>query len=209
MPPLSHAKENDTQSTWKVSLFCFNVGPSSATLDYHWSNNGSICRGQLVVRGILFYVAFCTIMAISRQKEARSRDYVLLLLNDESWVPYSAQYHRQHCILQAFEQYLHFLDAKDLTRHEFEPSTSEFRATITQCWADSKMEMAIMETLEVVSCYRDPQLQVAEKFTYLFNLSTNISKSWSLNTHFIPIKSPNRIDLKQQWSWSASKGLTL
>ena len=28
---------------------------------------------------ILLYVAFCTIMAISRQKEARSRDYALLL----------------------------------------------------------------------------------------------------------------------------------
>ena len=40
--------------------------------------------------------------------------------------------------------------------------------------------------LEVVSRYRDPQLQVAEKYTYLFNLSTNISKSWCWDAHFIP-----------------------
>ena len=120
-------------------------------------------------------------MAISRQKEVRSREYVLLLFDDESRVLYSAQYHRQHCRLQAFEQfgkqYLYFLDAKDLTRHEFEPSTSEFRAKLIHCWADSKMEMAKMETFEVVSRYRDPHLQVAENFTYLFYLSINISKS--------------------------------
>ena len=40
--------------------------------------------------------------------------------------------------------------------------------------------------LEVVSRYRDSQLQVAENHSYLFNLSTNICKSWWLDTHFIP-----------------------
>ena len=30
---------------------------------------------------------------------------------------------------------------------------------------------------EVVSCYRDPQLQVAENYSYLFDLSTNICRS--------------------------------
>ena len=39
--------------------------------------------------------------------------------------------------------------------------------------------------LEVVSRYRDPQLQVAENY-YLFNLSTNICKSSCLDTHFVP-----------------------
>ena len=29
------------------------------------------------------------------------------------------------------------------------------------------------QSLEVVSRYRDPQLQVAEKYSYLFNLSTH------------------------------------
>ena len=33
------------------------------------------------------------------------------------------------------------------------------------------------KSLEVVSRYRDPQPQVAENYSYLFNLSTNISKS--------------------------------
>ena len=40
------------------------------------------------------------------------------------------------------------------------------------------------QPLEVVSRYRDPQLQVTENYLYLFNLSTNIRKSWSVeSTH--------------------------
>ena len=39
--------------------------------------------------------------------------------------------------------------------------------------------------LEAVSRYRDPQLQVGENYSYLFNLSTNICKSWCLNMNFI------------------------
>ena len=41
------------------------------------------------------------------------------------------------------------------------------------------------QPLEVVSRYRDTQFQVAENYSYLFNLSTNICQSWCLNTHFI------------------------
>ena len=40
--------------------------------------------------------------------------------------------------------------------------------------------------LEVVSRYRDPQLQVAENYSYLFNLRTNVFKSGCLNTNFNP-----------------------
>ena len=40
--------------------------------------------------------------------------------------------------------------------------------------------------LEVVSRYRDPQFQVAENDSYLFNLKPNICKSWCLDTHFAP-----------------------
>ena len=40
--------------------------------------------------------------------------------------------------------------------------------------------------LEVVSRYRDPQLQVVWNYTYLFILSTDIYKSWRSDTHFIP-----------------------
>ena len=40
--------------------------------------------------------------------------------------------------------------------------------------------------LEVVSRYRDPQLQVGENHAYLFNLRSNICKSLCLNTHFVP-----------------------
>ena len=44
-------------------------------------------------------------MARSCQKEAQSRDYALLLFRMTSRVLYSAHYHRQHCTLQAFEQF--------------------------------------------------------------------------------------------------------
>ena len=63
-------------------------------------------------------------MAISRQKEAQSRDYALLFSNDFR-VLYSAQYHSQHCTLQAFEQfealYMHNPDDKYPTRLGFVP----------------------------------------------------------------------------------------
>ena len=36
--------------------------------------------------------------------------------------------------------------------------------------------------LEIVSRYRDPQLQVIENYSYVFNLSTNICKSCCLDT---------------------------
>ena len=71
-------------------------------------------------------------MTILWQTEARCWDYGILLPNDLK-VLYSAQYHRQHYTLQAFEQfgafYMHNLDDKHPTRPEFEPSTSEFRST--------------------------------------------------------------------------------
>ena len=40
--------------------------------------------------------------------------------------------------------------------------------------------------LKVVSGYRDPQIQVAENYSYLFHFSTYIYKSSCLDTHFIP-----------------------
>ena len=40
--------------------------------------------------------------------------------------------------------------------------------------------------LEVVSRYRDPQLQVGENYSYLFKSRPNICKSWGLNANFIP-----------------------
>ena len=73
-------------------------------------------------------------MAISRQKEARSRDYALLLFRMTSRVLYSAQYHRQHCTLQAFEQfgalYMHNHDDKYPARPGFEPATSRLQTSV-------------------------------------------------------------------------------
>ena len=83
---------------------------------------------------ILLYVAFCTIMAILRQKEARSQDYALLLFRMTSRVLYSAQYHRQHCTLHAFEQYgalyMHNHDDKYPSRPGFEPGTPRLQAPV-------------------------------------------------------------------------------
>ena len=42
------------------------------------------------------------------------------------------------------------------------------------------------QQLEVVSRYRDPQPQVVENDSYLFNLRPNIYKYWCLNSQFIP-----------------------
>ena len=40
--------------------------------------------------------------------------------------------------------------------------------------------------LEVVSHYREPQLEVDGNYSHLFNLSSNIRNSSCLDTHFIP-----------------------
>ena len=79
-------------------------------------------------------VALCTIMAISRQKEARSREYVLLLFRKTSRVLHSAQYHRQHCVLHAFEQFralhMHNHDGKYPAPPGFEPGTSRLQTPV-------------------------------------------------------------------------------
>ena len=64
-------------------------------------------------------------MAISRQKEARSRDYVILLFRMILRVLYSAQYRRQRCTLHPFEQfgalYIHNPDDKYLIPTGYKP----------------------------------------------------------------------------------------
>ena len=74
------------------------------------------------------YFAFCTM------KEARSRDYALLLLQMTSRALYSALYRRQHCTFHSFEQfgalYMHNHDDKYQARPGFEPGTSRLQAPI-------------------------------------------------------------------------------
>ena len=71
-------------------------------------------------------------MATLRRKEARSRDYALLLFRMNSRVLHSAQYQRQHYTLQAFEQfgalYKHNHDDKYPARPGFETGTSRLPA---------------------------------------------------------------------------------
>ena len=73
-------------------------------------------------------------MAASRQKEARSREYALLLFRMTSRVLYSAQYHRQHCTPHAFEQfealYMNNHDDKYPSRPGFESGTPMLQAPV-------------------------------------------------------------------------------
>ena len=95
-------------------------------------NGGGNNRSTRLI--ILLYVAFCTIMAISRQKKARSRDYALILFLMISRVLFSAQYHTRHCTPHAFEQfgalYMHNHDDKYPARPGFEPDTSRLQAQV-------------------------------------------------------------------------------
>ena len=49
-----------------------------------------------------------------------------------------------------------------------------------------KVIHSIFHPIEVVSCYREPQLQVGESYLYLFNLRPSVCKSLCLSTHCIP-----------------------
>ena len=88
-------------------------------------------------RALSEYIALCRFLhieVISRQKEARSRDYALPLFRMTSIVIYIAQYHRQHCTLNAFGQfralYMHNHDDKYTSRPGFEPGTSRLHAAV-------------------------------------------------------------------------------
>ena len=41
-----------------------------------------------------------------------------------------------------------------------------------------------LHSLEAVSRYRDPQLQVSENYPYVLNLIANICNFWFLSTHY-------------------------
>ena len=54
----------------------------------------------------------------------------------------------------------------------------------------AELKNLIFHQIEVVSRYRDPQLQVGENYSYLFNLRQKTSKKLMfLNSHFIPTDS--------------------
>ena len=59
---------------------------------------------MILVMNMNINIALCRFLH-KRQKEARNRDYALLLFRITLGVLYSAQYHRQHCTLHAFEQF--------------------------------------------------------------------------------------------------------
>ena len=62
----------------------------------------------------------------------------------------------------------------------------KFKLSNRMSYYPAKLLYLNFQPLEIVYRYRDPQLQVTENYCCLFNLSTNIWKSWCLDTHFIP-----------------------
>ena len=142
-----HTNKVDFKVCLKQLFFYDNF---SSALSQVWHLN---CRSRAAL-WLLFYVAFCTIMEISRQKEARSRDYALLLFRMTLRVLYSAQYHRQHCTLHAFEQfgalYMHNHDGKYPYRPGFEPGTQGYKPQSIRVSHQSRHhELQIFEISEV------------------------------------------------------------
>ena len=84
----------------------------------------------------MYIYEYCSLSAQSRQyqKEARSRDYALLLFQMTSRVLYSAQYRRLQCTLHAFEQfgtlYMHNHEDKYSNRLGFEPGTLRLQTPV-------------------------------------------------------------------------------
>ena len=68
----------------------------------------------------------------------------------------------------------------------FNPGRTELFVSIFHSFNPdpAKLIYLHLQPLEVVSRYRDTQLQVAKNYLDLFSLNTNIWKT--LNTHFIP-----------------------
>ena len=65
--------------------------------------------------------------------------------------------------------------------------TDSFIYDVTHCNPyPAKIIHLNFQPLEVVSRYRDPQIQVGENYSYLFNLDTNIYKLCCSDTHFAP-----------------------
>ena len=80
---------------------------------------------------------------------------------------------------------------KDVCGHSFAlPSLLGYVTTMTHIhflfilnFQSATVNNLNFHPLEVVSRYRDPQLQVDENYSYLFILKPNICKSWCTNTH--------------------------
>ena len=85
-------------------------------------------------------------MAISQQKEARGRDYALLLFRMTSRVLYSAQSHRHHCTLQAFEHfgalYMHSHDDKYQPQSGYKLQPEIYVVTHVKGHADTMLKVA-------------------------------------------------------------------
>ena len=98
-------------------------------------------------------------MAISRQKEARSRDYALLLFRMISRVLYSAEYHRQHYTLNVFEQFgalsMHNHYDKYPSRPVFEPSTPRLQAPVdtNEPWGPALCRPTSITFLTVINLF--------------------------------------------------------
>ena len=83
------------------------------------------------------------------------------------------------CVFFIFNEQLHFYIT--LTFFKF----SQLICSLTFHPLTTNLFNWNFHTLEVVSHYHDPQLQVGENYSYLFNLRSNIWNSLCLNAHLI------------------------
>ena len=93
------------------------------------------------------------------------------------WIPMIWVYDH----LKSFYYYsagIDFSRQNDIYRHQV-LTTKVYAALL------ANLSYSNFHSLEVVSRYRDPQLQVRENYSHLFDLRPNICKSWCLNTHFV------------------------
>ena len=170
-PYVERAGVNNTASQKKLDVEpMLNAGPASTTMA---QPNPTLLQ-DLVFAGvnqwILLHVAICTIMAISRMT---------------SRVLYSAQYHRQHCTLQAFEQfgalYMHIHDDKYPARPGFESGTSTLQAPVDTNEPSGPALLwwswSILQVLWGMLSYRSQYVQYVHNVSLDWGLGLTIIKS--------------------------------
>ena len=119
---------------------------------------GSLDLLSIISTGLLYRVNFCL------QSKCHGQQTRILRYLRTKWIKYT--YMSIPCYIYRFP--LH-----------------DGQLTIINPYA-AKVIYLNFQPLEAVSRYRDPQPQVVENYSYLFNLKPNIYKSWYLNSHLLP-----------------------
>ena len=142
----------------RLAQCCFNTGPSSATLAQHYTNTGPISHVWVFITDLSF-------LTVSKQRRG-------------SWHTFN---------FDSFDWLLSRCDPNHATRDPADPKWHHvaWSPRYTRNHINPIINNLNFHPFEVVSRYRDPQLQVGEKIPFLLNLKPNISNSWCLSIYFI------------------------